>query len=331
MKWFLNVVFFTHPSVIQITFSISFACNALTLHFICYHYINMATKSIKEIYTGTAPHMVGNGFRVLNYIPGVKHYSGNELSPFILLDYNPPFYFPPSNTRRGVGEHPHRGFETVSIAYEGEIEHRDSHGGGGIIKAGEVQWMTAAGGLMHDEFQSEAFTKLGGTQHFIQLWINLPAKHKMQAPKYQAITKEQIGVSTLDDLGTIVRVIAGEHKGVKGPATTYTPINLYDIRLDQQATCSMAISMSHTTLLLVTKGSVMINGTAMAKHMDAVVFENDGETISLKAQEESMVFLISGEPIHEPIARYGPFVMNTKAEILQAMEDVQLGKFGKID
>lgn len=290
----------------------------------------MSTKSIKQIYTGTSPHMVGDGFRVANYIPGVHNYSGNELSPFIMLDYNAPHVFQPSNKRRGVGEHPHRGFETVSIAYEGEIEHRDSAGGGGIINAGEVQWMTAAGGLMHDEFQTENFSKNGGTQHFIQLWVNLPAKHKMDKPHYQAITKDQINEYKVDENGSAVRIIAGNFNGQKGPASTYTPINMFDIRLKKGAKLNFDVPANHNAMALITKGTVTVNGSQPAKHMDCVVFKSDGETISLEANEEAMVFFISGEPINEPIARYGPFVMNTREEIMQAIDDVNSGKFGSI-
>lgn len=290
----------------------------------------MATKSIKQIYTGTSPHMVGDGFRVANYIPGVNNYAGNELSPFIMLDYNTPHYFPPTPNRRGVGEHPHRGFETVSIAYEGEIEHRDSHGGGGVIHAGDIQWMTAAGGLMHDEFQTENFAKNGGTQHFIQLWVNLPAKNKMDTPHYQAITKEQISEYKIDENGSVVRVMAGNFKDVKGAASTYTPINMYDIRLNKNAKVIFDVSEMHNAMLLVTKGNVTVNGSQAAKHMDFVVFKNEGETITIEATEDSMVFFISGQPINEPLARYGPFVMNTREEIMQAIEDVNAGKFGSI-
>ena len=290
----------------------------------------MSTKSIKQIYTGTSPHMVGDGFRVSNYIPGVNNYSGNELSPFIMLDYNAPHVFQPSNKRRGVGEHPHRGFETVSIAYEGEIEHRDSAGGGGIINAGEVQWMTAAGGLMHDEFQTENFSKNGGTQHFIQLWVNLPAKHKMDKPHYQAITKANISEYKIDENGSVVRIIAGEFKGIKGAASTYTPINMFDIRLNKGAKISFDVTSTHNSMALITKGSVKINDSELVKHMDNVIFKTDGETITIEAIEDAMVFFISGEPINEPMARYGPFVMNTKQEIMQAMEDVNSGKFGSI-
>lgn len=290
----------------------------------------MTTKTIKQIYTGTSPHMVGDGFRVANYIPGVHNYAGNELSPFIMLDYNAPHNFAPTQKRRGVGEHPHRGFETVSIAYEGEIEHRDSAGGGGTIYAGDIQWMTAAGGLMHDEFQSENFAKNGGTQHFIQLWVNLPAKNKMDKPHYQAISKSHITEYKVDENGSVVRIMAGDFKGIKGVAKTYTPINMFDMRLNKGTKISFDISLTHNTMLLVTKGNVKVNDIQEAKHMDFVVFKNDGETITIEALENSMVFVISGEPINEPLARYGPFVMNTREEIMQAIEDVNTGKFGSI-
>lgn len=290
----------------------------------------MATKSILQIYQGTSPHMVGDGFRVANYIPGVHNYTGNELSPFIMLDYNAPHYFPPSNKKRGVGEHPHRGFETVSIAYDGEIEHRDSAGGGGIIYAGDIQWMTAAGGLMHDEFQTENFAKNGGTQHFIQLWINLPSKHKMDKPHYQAISKNEIKTYNIDEQN-YVRVMAGKFKDISGSAKTYTPINMFDIRLTQGQEISFDSPIEHNSMLLVTKGAAQINNDTKIKHMDFVVFKKDGETITIKATEDVMLFYISGEPINEPLARYGPFVMNTREEIIQAIDDVNSGKFGSIN
>ena len=290
----------------------------------------MATKSILQIYQGTSPHMVGDGFRVANYIPGINNYTGNELSPFIMLDYNAPHYFSPSNKKRGVGEHPHRGFETVSIAYEGEIEHRDSAGGGGIIYAGDIQWMTAAGGLMHDEFQTENFTKNGGTQHFIQLWINLPSKHKMDKPHYQAISKKDIATYTIDE-NNYIRVMAGKFKDILGSAKTYTPINMFDIRLTQGQEISFDSPINHNSMLLVTKGAAQINNDTKINHMDFVVFKKDGETITIKAIEDVMLFYISGEPINEPLARYGPFVMNTREEIIQAIDDVNSGKFGSIN
>lgn len=274
--------------------------------------------------------MVGNGFKVSNYIPGIRGYSGNELSPFILLDYNAPHYFEPSVYRRGVGEHPHRGFETVSIAYEGEIEHRDSSGGGGIIQAGDVQWMTAASGLMHDEFQSEKFARSGGVQHFIQLWVNLPAAYKMVAPGYQAITANEIPNVQLDDKGSLVRIIAGNYEGIRGAASSFTPINMFDFRLQPSSDIMFQSPAGYNSFLLVTKGHVRINEELEASHGEMVVFEPDFEDIKFEASEESMIFFAAGHPINEPIERYGPFVMNNKSEILQAIEDIQTGQFGFI-
>lgn len=291
---------------------------------------SMSTKTISHVYQGTAPYFVGDGFRVSNYIPGVNNYAGNELSPFILLDYNEPHKFAPSQKKRGVGEHPHRGFETVSISYQGEVEHRDSTGAGGIIRDGEVQWMTAAGGLMHEEFQSENFARNGGVQHFIQLWVNLPAKHKMDKPHYQAITRDMISEFSIDNNGSVARIIAGDFKGVKGAAKTYTPIEMYDLRLTKGSQISFDVPLQHNAMLLVTKGSITVSASEKLGHKDFAVFNNDGETIDILASEDSMIFFISGEPINESIARYGPFVMNTKAEIIQAMEDVNSGKFGVI-
>jgi len=274
--------------------------------------------------------MVGNGFKVSNYIPGIRGYSGNELSPFILLDYNAPHYFEPSVYRRGVGEHPHRGFETVSIAYEGEIEHRDSSGGGGVIQAGDVQWMTAAAGLMHDEFQSENFARSGGVQHFIQLWVNLPAAYKMVAPGYQAITASEIPNVQLDDKGSIVRIIAGNYEGIRGAASSFTPVNMFDFRLQPSSDIMFQSPAGYNSFLLITKGHVCINEELEASHGEMVVFEPDFEDIKLEASEESMIFFAAGQPINEPIERYGPFVMNNKSEILQAIEDIQTGQFGFI-
>ncbi|HEY8405089.1 MAG TPA: pirin family protein [Flavobacteriales bacterium] len=290
----------------------------------------MAFKTIRENYKGTPSYMVGNGFKVSNYIPGIRGYSGNELSPFILLDYNAPHYFEPSVYRRGVGEHPHRGFETVSIAYEGEIEHRDSSGGGGVIQAGDVQWMTAAAGLMHDEFQSENFARSGGVQHFIQLWVNLPAAYKMVAPGYQAITASEIPNVQLDDKGSIVRIIAGNYEGIRGAASSFTPVNMFDFRLQPSSDIMFQSPAGYNSFLLITKGHVCINEELEASHGEMVVFEPDFEDIKLEASEESMIFFAAGQPINEPIERYGPFVMNNKSEILQAIEDIQTGQFGFI-
>lgn len=289
----------------------------------------MTYKNVKKITNESRFNMVGDGFRVFQYIPGSNHFV-SEVSPFIMLDYNAPFDFPPTSHRKGVGEHPHKGFETVTINFDGYIEHRDSSGGGGVIGPGDVQWMTAGNGIVHDEFQTEEISKTGGTQHMIQLWVNLPAKDKSVAPSYQNITKDIIGQYKIDDHGSVARVVAGEFKGVKGPATTFTPINMYDIALNKNAEVEFEIPATHNTMLLVTKGSVTVNDKSEANFKDFVLFTNQGSGIKLKAGEDARVFVISGEPINEPIARYGPFVMNTQQELVQAFEDYNAGKFGSI-
>lgn len=289
----------------------------------------MEYKNIKKITNENHFNMVGDGFRVFQYIPGSNRFV-SETSPFIMLDYNAPFDFPPSQHRKGVGEHPHKGFETVTIAFDGFIEHRDSSGGGGVIGPGDVQWMTAGSGILHDEFQTDEMSRKGGTQHMIQLWVNLPAKDKSAKPGYQSITDAGMGKYAIDDKGSLARVIAGNFKGVQGPAKTFTPIQMYDIILNEGSGVNFEIATSHNTMLLVTKGQVLLNDKTEAGFKDFVLFGHTGETIKLKATADTRVFVISGEPINEPIARYGPFVMNTQEELIQAFEDFNAGKFGKI-
>lgn len=290
----------------------------------------MSFKTIHKIVSDVSPHMVGDGFRVSGYIPGPENFA-HETSPFLVLDYNAPWQIPAgSGHRRGVGAHPHRGFETVTIVYEGELEHRDSSGAGGKIETGDVQWMTAASGVIHEEFQTDEFTQKGGTQHMAQIWVNLPSKYKMSDPKYQSLTKDNIGVYHIDETGSIARVIAGNFKGTKGPATTFTPVEMYDIRLNKGASVSFELPESYNTMLLISKGRVFINDEKEAAFKDFVLFGHAGETIQLKASEDSYILVLSGEPIHEPIASYGPFVMNTKQEIMNAIDDYNSGKFGKL-
>lgn len=290
----------------------------------------MSFKNIKKTVESNTPHMVGDGFRVAGYIPGPENLS-HETSPFLALDYNAPWQVPAgSGHQRGVGAHPHRGFETVTIVYEGELAHKDSSGAGGVISAGDVQWMTAASGVIHEEFQTEAFTQNGGTQHMAQIWVNLPAAYKMSKPKYQSLTNEHIAVYPVDEAGSMVRIIAGEFKGVRGPAETFTPVEMYDIRLKDAAALTFDIPEKNNTVLLITKGSVRINETKDAVFKDFVLFGHVGEKIKLEALEESYVLVLSGEPIREPIASYGPFVMNTRQEIMQAVDDYNSGRFGKI-
>lgn len=289
----------------------------------------MSEKKIKKIVSKVDAHMVGDGFKVANYIPGPGQLA-RETSPFLVLDYNAPWEVPASGTRKGVGAHPHRGFETVTLVYEGDLEHRDSSGGGGTIGAGDVQWMTAASGVLHQEFQTEAFTKAGGTQHMAQIWVNLPAAHKMSTPGYQSITDRQIARYPVGADGSFVRVIAGSFKGVAGSARTFTPVSMYDLRLKKGAEVSFDLPPTDNTMLLVTKGSITVNRKQAAGFRDFVLFDHTGETITLEADEDSYVLVLSGEPIEEPIASYGPFVMNTKQEILEAIDDYNTGKFGKL-
>lgn len=289
----------------------------------------MSQKSIKKILGSRAPHMVGDGFKVSNYIPGPEGFA-RETSPFLVLDYNAPWEVPAAAARKGVGAHPHRGFETVTIVYEGELEHRDSSGAGGKIAAGDVQWMTAASGVVHQEFQTEAFAQTGGTQHMAQIWVNLPAAHKMSTPRYQSITAENVGRYPVGEAGSVVRVIAGTFKGIKGPASTFTPVEMYDMRLQKGDSVTFDLPESYNTMLLVTKGKIETNEEKIASFQDFVLFGHSGETISVQALEDSYVLILSGAPIEEPIASYGPFVMNTKQEILEAIEDYNQGRFGKI-
>lgn len=284
-------------------------------------------KTIQGIYNPNQPNMVGDGFRVFNYFPNGNKFV-SEVSPFILLDYNAPYYFAPSQTPHGVGTHPHRGFETVTIVYEGALAHKDSTGTSGVIKAGDVQWMTAGSGILHQEFHESNFAKNGGTLHAVQLWVNLPAKDKMTPPKYQDLLNANIPALALDNQGSILRVIAGEFKGIQGPASTFTSLHVYDVRLKKGMELSMAFPQSYNTMLLVTQGRLLVNKTRSIGFKDFVLFEHQGEQIILKANEDSMVLVLSGAPINEPVVQSGPFVMNTRQEILQANQDYTSGKFG---
>ncbi len=273
-------------------------------------------------------HWVGDGFPVRS----VFDYNGlgRELSPFLLLDYAAPHVFAPGEERRGVGAHPHKGFETVTVAYQGELEHRDSSGGGGTIGPGDVQWMTAGKGIVHEEFHSAAFTRTGGTLQMVQLWVNLPAKHKTAAPGYQTLSSAQIpGVSLPENAG-VVRVIAGEYAGAKGPARTFTPIQLWDVHLRAGAAVELPLAEGHTTALLVQSGRVVLEGERAAGEGDLAIYHRAGNGLTLQATADTRLLVMSGEPIAEPIVGHGPFVMNSRAEILQAFEDYELGKMGEL-
>jgi len=283
----------------------------------------------KIVINSDRPHMVGDGFRVFNYIPGAG-ISQERISPFLLLDFNPEYDFGPSDHLRGVGVHPHKGFETVTIAYKGSVAHHDSTGSSGIINAGDVQWMTAGNGILHKEYHEEAFSKKGGPFEMVQLWVNLPKKDKSTAPHYQELTKDGMGKVQLADNGGEVNVIAGNFNGVAGPAETYSPVNLFDIKLNEGAETTTTIPAGHNTALLVVNGSVEVNGEIAGEH-SFVLFENNGEEIYIKANQKSVVLLLSGEPLNEPIVSYGPFVMNTEDEIREAIVDFNMGKFGVLE
>ncbi len=291
----------------------------------------MATKTIEVVIPPREPHFVGDGFRVHNFIPSAYRLDMQRMSPFIMLDYNSKFYFPPTDTPRGVGVHPHRGFETVTIAYKGKVAHHDSSGGGGVIGEGDVQWMTAASGVLHKEYHEENFSKQGGDFQMVQLWVNLPAKDKMSRPKYQAIENKNINRLYLENKGGEIEVIAGGHKGVKGAASTFTPVNLLNAKLSKGTKTDFSFPANYNTALLVIEGSVRVNETEPVPTDHFVLFENQGENFTVEALENAIVLVLSGEPIREAIAAQGPFVMNTKAEIMQAINDFNLGKFGFLE
>jgi redox-sensitive bicupin YhaK (pirin superfamily) len=274
-------------------------------------------------------HWVGDGFpvRSLFSYDGM----GEQMSPFLLLDYAGPTQFPPSPHKRpGVGEHPHRGFETVTIVYQGSLEHRDSGGAHGKIGPGDVQWMTAASGVVHEEFHAEEFARLGGVLEMVQLWVNLPAAQKMSPPRYQELLKQQIPTATLANDAGMVRVIAGEFQGKKGPATTVTPLNVWDVRLHGERATELEVPDGHSTALVVLSGEVRVNDSETASDASLALFERAGDRITLESVGEAKALLLSGEPIDEPIVGRGPFVMNTQEEIRQAMLDYQSGRMGHL-
>lgn len=286
-------------------------------------------KTIEVIIPPPAPHMVGDGFRVHGFFPGGK-IDKKRMSPFFLMDYNSKVEFSPTNEPRGVGVHPHRGFETVTIAYHGRIAHHDSAGNSGIIGEGDVQWMTAASGLLHKEYHEETFSKAGGLFQMVQLWVNLPAKYKMTSPKYQEITQAMMGKHILADDKGVIEIIAGEYKNTKGAASTFTPINVYNVKLKKGAIVEIDFPSTFNTGILVVEGSALINGeTAATDHF--VLFKNEGELITIETSEDTILLVLSGEPINEPIAQYGPFLMNTWEELEQAIRDVSAGKFGVLE
>jgi quercetin 2,3-dioxygenase len=285
-------------------------------------------KEVVGVFEAGSNHWVGDGFPVHNVFPsnGVER----ELNPFLMLDYVSPTYFKPSDQPRGVGEHPHRGFETVTIAYQGAVAHRDSAGNSGTIHPGDVQWMTAASGIVHEEIHDLAFTKAGGTFEMVQLWVNLPKAHKLSPPRYQGISNEQIPIVELG-AGASARVIAGELNGVKGPAQTFTPMSILDVRLKAGSKVELSLPSGQNTGLVLLRGELLLNSSKPIEgEAQLALLSPNGNSVSIEAKADSVLLALSGEPINEPVASRGPFVMNTQAELYQAMEDYRAGKMGHL-
>jgi redox-sensitive bicupin YhaK (pirin superfamily) len=283
-------------------------------------------KTLLGVYPGPKGHWVGDGFPVRSLFDYNRF--GTRVSPFLLLDYAGPAAFAPAVRPRGVGEHPHRGFETVTIVYQGEVAHRDSVGNGGVIGVGDVQWMTAAGGILHEEFHSPAFSRDGGTLEMAQLWVNLPAAHKMSAPRYQSILNADIPQLSLPGQSGSLRVIAGSHANASGPAATFSELNVWDVRLHAGKTADLTVPAGHIAIIAVLRGAVQVNGSRPATAAELVLLDTDGSRLQFEASEDSLLLVLTGAPIEEPIVGYGPFVMNSRAEIETAMRDLQLGRFG---
>jgi len=285
-------------------------------------------KNILGVYDPPPRHWVGDGFPVRSLFTYNSH--GRHVSPFLLLDHAGPMQFEPAEQPRGVGEHPHRGFETVTIVYSGEVEHRDSTGAGGRIGPGDVQWMTAGSGILHDEFHSEAFTRRGGTLEMVQLWVNLPAEHKMTPPAYQTLLDADIPAVELPDGAGKVRVIAGEFAGHRGPAGTHTPMHVWDLRLNRNGATRLELPDGWNTMLVVLHGTIEINGAEVVREGQLAMLERADEDVFVEANNEATVLVLSGRPIDEPLVGHGPFVMNTAEEIRQAIRDFSTGRFGRL-
>jgi len=283
-------------------------------------------KTLDTILRNDSAHWVGDGFPVRSLFS--YHGDTAAISPFLLFDYAGPWNFEPVEGRpRGVGQHPHKGFETVTIVYDGEVSHRDSTGGGGTIGAGEVQWMTAGSGVLHEEFHSPGYSKTGGPFRMVQLWVNLPAKDKPVPARYQAITRDTIPEVAFD--GGRARIIAGAFGEVEGPAQTFTPINLWDVRLDAGATATLPLPEGHTTMIAVLSGHVTIDGEGVGE-AEIARLSRSGDAARIAADGDSIVLVMTGEPIDEPVVGHGPFVMNTEGEIREAIAAFNAGKFGTL-
>ena len=292
----------------------------------------MSIKSIEAVLPPDNLHFVGDGFRVYGILGRKEPLSMKRMSPFLLLDYAPVHYFPPNNgAPRGVGPHPHRGIETVTIAYKGKVEHNDSTGAGGIIEEGGVQWMTSGSGILHKEYHEKNFSKKGGEMQMVQLWVNLPTKNKMTTPKYQNLNNKDLSKVELENNAGSIDIIAGEYEDHKGPAASFSPLSLFNVKLKKGKGTSFSFNENHNTGLLIIKGSVTVNNSEKAPTNHFVLFKNKGKEFTLRADEDATILVLSGEPIDEPIASYGPFVMNTNEEIKQTIDDFNNGKFGYLD
>ncbi|MBL37801.1 MAG: quercetin 2,3-dioxygenase [Xanthomonadales bacterium] len=285
-------------------------------------------KNVLGVYAPPPRHWVGDGFPVRSLFTYNSH--GRHVSPFLLLDHAGPMEFGPAERPRGVGEHPHRGFETVTIVYSGEVEHRDSTGAGGKIGPGDVQWMTAGSGILHDEFHSKAFTRTGGTMEMVQLWVNLPAERKMTDPGYQTLVAADIPVVELPDDAGALRVIAGEFAGNRGPARTHTPMHVWDLHLNRDGAARLDLPEGWNTMLVVLRGTLQINDAEVAREGQLVLLSASGEDAVVEANNDAIVLVLSGQPIDEPIVGHGPFVMNTREQISQAIRDFSSGRFGRL-
>jgi quercetin 2,3-dioxygenase len=291
----------------------------------------MEVKKVERIIAPPPVHFVGDGFRVHNFIPSVPILSMRRMDPFIMMDYNSSYYFPPSDHQRGVGVHPHKGFETVTIAYKGKVAHHDSKGNSGVIEEGDVQWMTAASGILHKEYHELEFSKKGGDFQMVQLWVNLPAKFKFSEPRYQSIENDQIGKYYLSDELGRVEVIAGKYKDIEGKALTFSPVNLLNCSVKNNGVLDFSFPASYNTAIVVIEGTITINGDSEAKQDHFVLFENKGTEFSVKSEQNTKFLVLSGEPLNEPIAAYGPFVMNTRDQIVEAYNEFNSGKFGFLE
>ena len=291
----------------------------------------MATKNIELVLSPPEPHWVGDGFRVHNFFPSHNKIGIHGMSPFFLMDYNSKVVIHPSETPKGVGVHPHRGFETVTIAYHGKVAHHDSAGNSGVIREGDVQWMTAGSGILHKEYHEKEFSRKGGLFQMVQLWVNLPSEYKMTSPKYQGIENKDMGKYLLPDDKGFIEIIAGSYKGITGPATTFTPASLFNARFRAGAISEFEFKESFNTGLLIIEGEIIINDSKTVSADNFVFFKHEGELIKIEAKKDSIILILSGAPIDEPVVSHGPFLMNTEAEIQEAFDDYYSGKFGFLE